>query len=42
MTILQGDADVMNDKQVILITGARKGIGKYLVQYYVQKGFHVI
>ena len=32
----------MNDNEVMLITGTRKGIGKYLVEYYLQKGFHVI
>ena len=26
----------------MLITGTRKGIGKYLVEYYVKKGFQVI
>ncbi|MBI5375232.1 MAG: SDR family oxidoreductase [Candidatus Schekmanbacteria bacterium] len=31
----------MNDKQVMVITGTRKGIGKYLAQYYVKKGFIV-
>lgn len=31
----------MND-QVMLITGTRKGIGKYLAEYYTQKGFNVI
>ena len=30
------------DSQVMLITGTRKGIGKYLATYYVTKGFHVI
>ena len=29
-------------KKVILITGTRKGIGKYLVEYYCEKGFEVI
>lgn len=28
--------------QVMLITGTRKGIGKYLVEYYIDKGFQVI
>ncbi len=32
---------VMND-QVMLITGTRKGIGKYLAEYYVNRGFTVI
>jgi len=31
----------MND-QVMLITGTRKGIGKYLAEYYVNRGFTVI
>lgn len=30
------------DKHVILITGSRKGIGKYLAEYYTQKGYFVI
>jgi len=29
-------------KKIILITGTRKGIGKYLVEYYCEKGFEVI
>jgi len=32
----------MSKKQVMLITGTRKGIGKYLTHYYVKKGFQVI
>ena len=32
----------MTDVQIMLITGTRKGIGKYLAEYYVEKGFHVI
>ena len=32
----------MDRNQVMLITGTRKGIGKYLVEYYVEKGFRVI
>jgi len=32
----------MNKKQVMIITGTRKGIGKNLVEYYVKKGFQVI
>lgn len=32
----------MNESRVMLITGTRKGIGKYLVEYYVDKGFIVI
>jgi 3-oxoacyl-[acyl-carrier protein] reductase len=31
----------MNDARVMLITGARKGIGRYLADYYCQKGFLV-
>lgn len=30
------------NEKVILITGARKGIGKYLAEYYSDKRFHVI
>ena len=32
----------MTENQIMLITGTRKGIGKYLVEYYVEKGFEVI
>ena len=32
----------MPDKQVMLITGTSKGIGRYLVEYYVKRGFVVI
>ncbi len=32
----------MDDHQVMLITGTRKGIGKFLAQYYVHRGFQVI
>jgi len=32
----------MTDKKVMLITGTRKGIGKYLAEYYLQKGYLVI
>jgi len=32
----------MSHSQIMLITGTRKGIGRYLVQYYVDKGFQVI
>jgi 3-oxoacyl-[acyl-carrier protein] reductase len=32
----------MNNQQIMLITGTRKGIGQYLVQHYVNKGFQVI
>jgi len=31
-----------DDDLVMLITGTRKGIGKYLAQYYLEKGFKVI
>jgi 3-oxoacyl-[acyl-carrier protein] reductase len=30
------------DKPVMLITGSRKGIGKYLAQTYASRGYHVI
>jgi len=33
---------LLTQDQVMLITGTRKGIGKYLAEYYVQKGFQVI
>lgn len=32
----------MPDKQIMLITGTSKGIGRYLVEYYVERGFVVI
>ena len=32
----------MTDKPIILITGTSKGIGKYLAEHYVEKGFHVV
>lgn len=32
----------MSEQTVTLITGTRKGIGKYLVEYYVAKGHRVI
>ena len=32
----------MDSKEVVLITGTSKGIGKYLVEYYTGKGFQVI
>ena len=28
--------------QTMLITGTRKGIGRYLVEYYVEKGYNVV
>ncbi len=31
-----------SNKHVIVITGTRKGIGKYLAEYYVVQGFQVI
>ena len=31
----------MIDKPVMIITGARKGIGKYLTEYYTKKGYFV-
>ena len=33
---------VSNKKPVILITGTRKGIGRYLAEYYVERGSQVI
>ena len=32
----------MNEKQIILITGTRKGIGRYLVEHYTSLGHQVI
>ncbi len=32
----------MNEKQVILITGTRKGIGRYLAEYYTSLDYQVI
>ena len=32
----------MGKKSVMVITGTRKGIGKYLAEYYAAKGFQVI
>jgi len=32
----------MNNPPSMLITGTSKGIGKYLVEYYISKGFNVI
>lgn len=32
----------MENKSVMLITGTRKGIGKYLCEYYLEKGFIVV
>jgi len=30
------------NRRIMLITGTRKGIGRYLVRYYISKGFYVI
>src|SRR5262250_1345031 len=30
-----------NDQLVLLVTGARKGIGEFLVQYYLERGYSV-
>ena len=32
----------MIDKKVLLLTGSRKGIGRHLAEYYVQKGYLVV
>ena len=32
----------MTQKKVMIITGTRKGIGRYLADYYVKKGYHVV
>ena len=32
----------MIDKPVMIITGTRKGIGKYLVEYYAKKKYQVV
>ena len=29
----------MSQQVVMLITGTRKGIGRYLVEYYIEKGY---
>lgn len=31
----------MSDHQIMLITGTRKGIGKYLAEYYINRGYEV-
>jgi len=31
----------MSDHQIMLITGTRKGIGKYLAEYYINRGYIV-
>jgi 3-oxoacyl-[acyl-carrier protein] reductase len=33
---------ISDDRKVILITGTSKGIGRYLAEYYVERGFYVI
>ncbi len=30
-----------SDRPVLLVTGSRKGIGRYLAEYYLKKGYHV-
>ena len=32
----------MNENPVIVITGTRYGIGRYLTEYYIGKGFLVV
>ena len=32
----------MTPPRTMLITGTRKGIGKYLSEYYVKRGFRVV
>jgi 3-oxoacyl-[acyl-carrier protein] reductase len=32
----------MNNPRIMIITGTRKGIGRYLAEYYLASGFHVI
>jgi len=32
----------MNERLVMLISGTRKGIGKYLAEYYLKKGYQVV
>lgn len=32
----------MIDKPVMIITGSSRGIGKYLAQFYIEKGFYVV
>ena len=31
-----------SSRRVMIITGTRKGVGRFLAEYYVQQGFHVI
>lgn len=33
---------MFDEKPITLITGSRKGIGRFLVEYYIKKGHHVI
>lgn len=35
-------SDRMSNQRVMVITGTRKSIGRYLVEYYIKKGFQVI
>ena len=30
---------IVSEKPVMLVTGSRKGIGRYLCEYYLQKGY---
>lgn len=32
----------MTEKKIMLITGTRKGIGRYLSEYYVKNGYYVV
>lgn len=32
----------MNERLVMLISGTRKGIGKYLAEYYLKKGYQIV
>jgi 3-oxoacyl-[acyl-carrier protein] reductase len=32
----------MSDTKIMLITGTRKGIGRYLAEYYLERGYQVI
>lgn len=34
-------ANVVSEKPVMLVTGSRKGIGRYLCEYYLEKGYLV-